>query len=150
MGLNYKTADIFWLGAIAGKNGYSSFNFEAINQLKKLARKHHRLAEMSCNGAGRINGKAYYAGLIDDYAKREYGSDVLSAYIDTGYEDTIFDLEAEKVATKINSLINTLNCSADTKKGRGKRHFRVEYQGDPRGNTVKVYFFDRYINLDLF
>ena len=30
----------------------------AFDSIRRLARKHHRLAEMSCNGAGRVNGQS--------------------------------------------------------------------------------------------
>ena len=71
--------------------------------LRRLAKKHHRLAEMSCNGYGYVKGQNYYCGTIDDYARREYGFNVKSAYVQDDVD--IFDVESDKVADKIKAPI---------------------------------------------
>lgn len=92
--------------------------------LRRLAIKHHRLAEMDCNGEGVIRGVHYYNGTIDEYAKRTYGYGVKSAYVSD--DVTVFDIESEKVSDKIKVLANKIGLF-------------VEFQGDPRGYTVKFY-----------
>ena len=104
--------------------------------IPRLAKKHHRLAEMDCNGVGYVKGSMYYNGVIDDYARREYGFGVKSAYFSPDVEVTIFDVESEKVQDKIEDLVSQLGAD-----------WRVEFQGDPRGNTVKVYFLDRWVDI---
>lgn len=99
--------------------------YEAISKLKRLAKKHHRLAEMSCNGVGVVRGQVYYNGTIDEWAKKQYGYRVKSAYIDDTFETDVFDVESQKAEDKIRTICqdNGLTC---------------EFQGDPRGYTVKV------------
>jgi hypothetical protein len=92
--------------------------------LRRLAIKHHRLSEMKCNGEGYIRGQRYYGGQINDWARREYGHGVKSAYL--GDSITVFDLESDKVEGKIKAIAERLG-------------LRVEFQGDPRGYTVKVF-----------
>lgn len=104
--------------------------------IRRLAKKHHRLAEMECNGEGIIRGVHYYNGTIDDYARSIYGQGVRSAFV--GEENNVFDLEAEKIAEKIEALIKQLP-------GNG---WRVEFQGDPRGCTVRVFYAERYIDVN--
>lgn len=119
---------------------------EKLLTIRRLAKKHHRLAEMDCNGEGVIRGVHYYNGTIDDYARREYGQGVKSAYVvrsgtlndpKLAEETTVFDVESEKVQDKIIDLVKKL--------GKG---WKVEFQGDPRGNTVKLYYGDRYIDVN--
>ena len=101
---------------------------KTIEGLKRLAKKHHRLAEMDCNGEGVIRGVHYYAGAIDDYARRTYGAGVKSAYINDGDED-VFSIESNKIRSKINNLVKALGDK-----------FEAHFQGDPRGATVRLYF----------
>ena len=98
-----------------------------IEGLKRLAKKHHRLAEMDCNGEGVIRGVHYYAGAIDDYARRTYGAGVKSAYIKD--DVSIFDIESDKIRDKIIDLVHALGDK-----------FEAQFQGDPRGATVRLYF----------
>jgi len=98
-----------------------------IEGLKRLAKKHHRLAEMDCNGEGVIRGVHYYAGAIDDYARRAYGAGVKSAYIKD--DVSIFDIESDKIQDKIINLVHALGDK-----------FEAQFQGDPRGATVRLYF----------
>lgn len=109
-------------------------DFQLVRKISRLAKKHHRQAENSCNGVGVVNGQVYYGGAIDDYAKRQYGYGVKSAYT-TDDELDIFTLEQDKIEDKINALL----------KDKGK--FRVEYQSDPRGLTVKLYYENDFIEL---
>lgn len=104
--------------------------------LRRLANKHHKLAEMDCNGVGVIRGQAYYSGGIDDYARREYGHNVKSAYSEVPEVDTpsIFQIESDKVESKIQGICDRLG-------------LRVEFQGDPRGYTVKVFKGDRFLDI---
>lgn len=104
--------------------------------LRRLAKKHHRLAEMSCNGEGYIKGTHYYNGTIDDYARRTYGMGVKSAYIiDPNIDDTtIFDVESINIESKIEALAKKIG-------------LKVEFQGDPRGNTVKLTYKNQYVEI---
>lgn len=90
-------------------------------KLKFYENKLHKLMVYSCNGVGMINGVNYYNGTIDDYAKREYGYNVKSAYIED--DVTIFDVEAEKLENKLRELFPKLP-------------FFVN--GDARGYTLKL------------
>lgn len=103
--------------------------------IRRLAKKHHRLAEMSCNGEGWIRGQRYYAGAIDDWARQEYGYGVKSACV--GEDTLIFDAESDKVEAKITALVSQL--------GNG---WTVDFQGDPRGNTVKVSHNGQYVDVN--
>ena len=100
---------------------------ETLQKLRRLARKHQKLSIDDCNGYGNINGICYYNGTIDDYAMRKHGKDVQSAYINNPKDDetTIFDIEIEKIKHKIVELCKNIG-------------FDVEFQGDPRGATVKI------------
>lgn len=107
--------------------------------LARLARKHHRLAEMDCNGYGVVRGQIYYSGMgfgdkPDSYEVREYGYGVKSAYLTADTEETVFDIEQDKVKAKIQGICNRLG-------------LRVEFQGDPRGYTVKVFKGDRFLDI---
>lgn len=95
--------------------------------LRRLAKKHHRLAEMACNGEGVIRGQWYYCGsLIGQkmYTKTAYISD----------DVTVFDVESDKVEAKIKAICERLG-------------LRVEFQGDPRGYTVKMFKGDRVLDV---
>lgn len=103
------------LGEKLGEQGLEML--EGVMALRKLAKKYQRLAEADCNGYGIVNGT------IDDYAKREHGYGVQSAYVSD--DVTIFTIEMEKLETKIKRI-----CSDNG--------LRVAFQGDPRGYCVKV------------
>ena len=107
--------------------------------LRRLANKHHKLAEFDCNGVGYIRGRVYYSGMgygekPDDHEVREYGCGVKSAYLSKDAEETIFDAEQDKVRQKIEGICNRIG-------------LRVEFQGDPRGYTVKFYKGDRFLDI---
>lgn len=95
--------------------------------LRRLALKHHRLAEMDCNGEGVIRGVHYYNGTIDDYARG-----VKSAYVSPDL--TIFTKESDKVEDKIKALCD-------------KQGITVEFQGDPRGYTCKFFFQGQFLDV---
>ncbi len=109
-------------------------DFDIIKKVSRLARKHQAQAVNECNGVGYVKGQCYYMGNIDDWAKREYGYNVKDAYLDKDFETNVFDKESERIQDKINSIIKNSK-------------FKVEYQGDPRGNTVKLYYEGDYIEL---
>ena len=92
--------------------------------IARLARKHHRLAETACNGEGAVNGRWYR---LDGSTPDAYPVPDVS----------VFDLATEKVEAQIQNLVALL--------GEG---WRVEFQGDPRGWTVKVYHENRLLNLE--
>lgn len=109
---------------------HTPFIYELLT-LRRLANKHHKLAEMECNGVGCVRGRVYYSGMSfgekpDDYEVREYGYGVRSAYLDKDTEETIFDVEQDKVRRKIGAICKRLGLT-------------VDFQGDPRGYTVKVF-----------
>lgn len=93
--------------------------------LRRLANKHHRIAEMDCNGVGIIRGQAYTTGQGGAFHK--------SAYLPDG-ETTIFTAESDKVEAKIQGICDRLG-------------LRVEFQGDPRGYTVKVFKGERFLDI---
>ena len=121
-------------------------DFDLIIKIQRLARKHQRQCENSCNGVGYVNGQVYSTALSygqepGEYEKREYGYNVKSAYINKDNEDCIFDIEAGKIEDRINTLIKEAN------KKKDKDMFFVEFQGDPRGATVKLFYDGDYIEL---
>ena len=107
-------------------------DFAIFQRIARLSKKHQRQSVNSCNGYGIVNGQMYYGGQIDDYAKRTYGYGVKSSYLDN-CEESVFDKEISKIEDKINLLVK------DTR-------FTVEYQGDPRGWTVKLFYEKDFIN----
>jgi hypothetical protein len=107
--------------------------------VRRLAKKHHRLAEMSCNGCGYVKGQNYTTALSfgnkpDAYHVREFGYGVKSAYLTEDAENDVFDVESERIETKIKALCDKVG-------------FRVEFQGDPRGNTVKLFNGERQVEI---
>ncbi len=119
------------LSGVPGSDAITPETAQAIYSIRLLAKKHLRQAENSCNGYGVVKGQMYYSGSIDDYAKRTYGYGVKSAYTVQGSEETIFDMEYSRIADKIRKLL--------------PNGFKVEFQGDPRGYTVKLSFNGRDI-----
>jgi hypothetical protein len=97
----------------------------AISSLRRLAPKLHRQCENSCNGAGWVRGSKYYAGGINDYARREHGSFIKSAYTlesDKETGENVFDREIDRLEREIN-----------IKMGMIKGVSNVVIQHDPRG-----------------
>jgi hypothetical protein len=129
---------------------HKDFNYQdmaIIKTISRLAKKHLRQAVNSCNGVGYVKGQCYYNGSIDDYAKRTYGQNVKSAYLDKGFDNTIFDVEMLKIEEKINNIIIIANKKYTVKPGFDDRAWKVEFQGNPRGNTVKLYYESDFIEL---
>jgi hypothetical protein len=83
-------------------------------RIRRLERKNQRLAEADCNGEGVVNGKFY----------RLDGS-VKGAYLADG-ETSIFTAEGEKIEKKITKMLEPFN-------------YVAEFQGDPRGYTVRIF-----------
>ncbi len=128
---------------------HKDFDFkdmELIKKIKRLATKHQKQCENSCNGYGTVKGQVYYNGTIDDYAKRTYGLNVKSAYLDN--EETVFDKEIDHLEAKIKSLLGISHCVFPIKdKGFIADKYRLDFQHDPRGATVRLYYEDYFINL---
>jgi hypothetical protein len=107
-------------------------DYGIVKKVQRLALKHHRQAENDCNGEGWVKGKFY----------RCDGS-VEGTYLNDG-ETTIFDWEMGELENKINDLITIHN---RLKYQTSEKPFKVEFQGDPRGATVKLYYDGEYIGL---
>ena len=119
-------------------------DFDIVKRISRLARKHLRQAVNYCNGEGFVNGEHYYNGKIDEWARRTYGQNVKSAYIDNN-EETIFYKEMEKIENKIIDLVGKRDKEINNLEKKGP--FTVDFQGDPRGNTVKLYYEGDFIEL---
>jgi hypothetical protein len=115
-------------------------DFIVIKAISGLAKKHQRQCENDCNGTGWVKNVYYYNGNIDDWARREYGQGVKSAYIDNT-EETIFYKEIARIEARIKSIIEKWDCHPIVKS------YKVEFQHDPRGNTVKLYYEGDFIEL---
>lgn len=96
--------------------------------LRRLANKQHKLAEMDCNGEGVVRGRFYSCSPYHSLKS------AASAYLDKDGEKTIFTAESNKVEAKIQGICDRLG-------------LRVEFQGDPRGYTVKVFKGDRFLDI---
>lgn len=110
-------------------------DMEVIKQVRRLSRKHDRQCVNDCNGSGYVGSQFYYTGMIDDYAKQTYGVNVKSGFIGDD-EDSIFYHEIKRLELRIHAVINkTLN------------PFTVQFQHDPRGNTVKLFYDGDYVDI---
>lgn len=98
-----------------------------LGRIKRLSQKHRTMATADCDGYGVVRGQVYCVGRIDDYAKAKHGASVKSAYTIPGDEETIFDREMERINEKLITLGNRLG-------------LYMEFQDDPRGETVKVFY----------
>jgi hypothetical protein len=87
-------------------------------RIRRLEHKNQRLSEADCNGEGVVNGKFY----------RLDGS-VEGAYLTDG-ETSIFRAECDKIEKKIKALASPFGYTA-------------EFQGDPRGYTVRIFTADK-------
>jgi len=123
---------------------FSYEDYDLIRKIARLAGKHQSQAVNDCNGEGYVDSQVYYCGSIDDYAKRKYGQNVKSAYLTKDGKVTIFNQEAGRIEDKIKELLKTrILCDVVNNYGR----FKVEFQGDPRGATVKLTYEGEYIEL---
>jgi len=116
-------------------------DYEVIRKVKRLYHKQHRQCENACNGYGYVKGQVYYLGTIDDYAHKTYGYNVKSGYISD--DVNVFDEESQRLEEKINKIVYQFN--HDKYALWRVKPFRVEFQGDPRGYTVKLYYNDELI-----
>jgi len=118
-------------------------DFDLIKKIQRLARKHQRQCENSCNGEGWVNGQFYTCAAID-----EQNCQYKSAYIFEDEDLNVFDLEISKIEEKIKSLLGVNHLvSPDKDGGFSADKYRVEFQGDPRGATVKLFYEVAYIEL---
>lgn len=99
---------------------FMAADFAIIKKVARLAHKHQRQCENDCNGEGWIRGQFYRC-------------DSKAGYVG---ENTVFYVERVKIENKIDSLVKWY----DTKK-----QWRVEYQHDPRGCTVKLFYEDEMV-----
>ena len=100
-----------------GAHGFTAQDMAAMRKIGRLAKKHHRLAEMYCNGEGWLRGEHYTLGT--PVAGETSGI--------VGDDDNVFSINMEKIEKKIETLLVG-------------HHVRVEFQNDPRGETVKLYY----------
>lgn len=123
---------------------FGDVDYDVIKKISRLVKKHQRQCENACNGNGYVKGDFYYTGKIDDWAKREYGQNVKDAYINAT-ENTIFDYEIEKIENSIAKIMDNLNQSKYAL--YRVKPLKLEFQHDPRGNTVKLIYENDYIEL---
>jgi hypothetical protein len=97
---------------------------QIIKKLRRLAKAYQRQAENDCNGEGFIPRKGFFT--FNDK----------SAYADE--ERTVFDVESERLHDLIVEEVKDLNTSIADRQGI----FNIEFQGDPRGYTVKLSLFN--------
>jgi len=141
--MKWKTLDLIYFGQ--KHTDFNANDLEFLYKIKRLANKHHKQSENSCNGCGIVKGQAYTVGSIDNgYAKRLYGNNVKSAYLSEDYN--VFDREIENTEKKITDLINRENRKIHVVVNQ----WTVEFQGDPRGNTVALSYDSQCLHLDKF
>lgn len=100
-----------------------------IKSLRRLIPKLHRQLVNACNGVGHVPHRGTFTtGVIDDWAKKKYGDDIQSAYLIKGNEETVFNLEAERLEEEILEIAWTMGFN-----------IRVTFQDDPRGWEVRLY-----------
>lgn len=136
-------------------------DYDIIRKVKRLYHKHSRQCENACNGTGYLNGQTYSLGTIDDRARREYGHSVKSGYVKD--DVSVFDIEIDRIEDKIHQVLkkhadSLLIKVSERRQSRGDiqstlhthfertdSSFRVEFQHDPRGHTVKLYYKEEMI-----
>ena len=114
-------------------------DFDIVKKISRLARKHQRQCENDCNGEGYIRGFFYRC-------------DSEKGYFDYKEGITVFTKECEAIEEKINTIIEKANKDKLFPNGeyaykKDISYFAVKYQGDPRGNTVKLYYEGDFIEL---
>lgn len=105
---------------------------ESIYRLRRLAQKDQRIAVMDCNGEGWIRGIHYTNAVPAGDTNKVLGIHSRSAYLNKGDEESIFTIEGGKIADKIRSEIKILSKLTN-------RSWEAEFQGDPRGATVRLH-----------
>ncbi|KKL19918.1 hypothetical protein LCGC14_2460690 [marine sediment metagenome] len=139
-----KTLTCIYFGQKNKDFDYRDFNL--IKKLKRLFLKHHKQCENDCNGVGFVKCRLYYTGIIDDCVKNLYGLNVKSGWIND--TKTVFYAEIDKLEGKINKLVYQCN---HEKYGLWRvKPYKVEFQHDPRGLTVKLYYNGNLIDWSLF
>jgi hypothetical protein len=106
-----------------GEDGFTKM-LNTYLTIRRLAKKHHRLAEYSCNGEGVVGGRFWR---LDNPSAFSLDKD--------GCEVDVFDIESERIEAKIKALCDKVG-------------FRVEFQGDPRGNTVKLSYNGKFVSIN--
>ncbi|CAK0755320.1 conserved hypothetical protein [Azospirillaceae bacterium] len=121
-------------------------DMDIIKKISRLARKHHRQCENSCNGEGWVKGDFYTCSNNTQYKPNSFVRN--NAYIKD--DITIFDKEIERIENKISSMVfpeEKFLIEHIYTRSLMRTAFRVEFQHDPRGNTVKLYYEGDYIEL---
>ena len=139
-----ETLPLIYFGQRNKDFDYKDFNI--IKKLKRLYLKQHKQCENDCNGYGYVKGQMYYTGSIDSYAKREYGYNVKSGYVSEN--ETVFYAEIDKLEGKINKML--CQFVLDKYALWRVKPLKVEFQHDPRGLTVKLYYNGNLIDWSLF
>ena len=91
----------------------SDETLQGLLRIRRLAFKHNRVAEMSCNGEGYVGGRFWRLDNPKAYT------------IQGGVEVNVFDIESDRIEAKICKVAEQFNISTD-------------FQGDPRGYTVRL------------
>ena len=105
---------------------------QLMTKLKSLSRAHHKQCENSCNGRGYIGRQCYTLGTVQGTPHN-----IKSGYVDLTRNDsqTVFDTECDRLEDKMRNIMKNLQSN-------GKLNNIVlgkfEFQGDPRGATVKL------------
>lgn len=82
----------------------------ALQAIRRLSRKHHRQCENQCNGEGVVKGWFRRCDSPNGYVREDY---------------SYFDQEIDRLEEKMKTIA-------------GKNDIDIEFQGDPRGYTVRV------------
>lgn len=97
-------------------------DMDVIKQVRRLARKHNRQCENNCNGDGYIKGSYYRLDNDKAYIKEDYN---------------VFDQEIDRIERRILYILNPLV----------NLKWKITFQHDPRGNTVKLFYDGDYVDL---
>jgi len=96
-------------------------DFQTVQTLKRLYLKHHRICGYLCDGVGWIMGKKYTIDTKGYYVNKT---------------KSVFDVEVEKLENTIRDML--------------PEKYSLNFQRDPRGNTVKLKYDDDLIHWELF
>lgn len=131
-----KNSEAQMIAQVVGWDSKLMGQVKVLLTISRLAKKHHHLAEYACNGEGWVRGQRYTLGKPENGSLSGYKWDRKSPFLDA--DTSIFDVESGKAEDAITALVRQLGSE-----------WSVEYQGDPRGNTVKVSYQGRWINLNV-
>jgi hypothetical protein len=104
-------------------------DFDLIKRIQRLSRKHQRQCENDCNGEGWVRGRFFRC---DGSTEGAYLPDT---------ETTVFQAEIDRIEKHIWLIIKNASALNHPEK------FKVEFQHDPRGSTVKLYYENEFIEL---